>query len=546
LPAGVNFRVNVSVPARQGTPGAVWDGRDAIFAAWEDGRNGPPDIYAISIFPDGSRRGTETQLNDDAAPMDQRRPRVGRGPGRYLATWLDFRDGRADLYGQWITSVGGRDGTNHRVAAESFFERPVDAASAVSPTGAGLIAAQLTREADAGEIRGFLYSASGTPPVSSFWISDQLPSAQSSPAAVGSGTGFGVVWIDTRDGAPRVYGQRLASNGARIGGNHPVLATEPAGVVAALDLDLDPSGGYWLALSEGMGSTPRLWAVHLDSDLAADRPGFEIAPSLPGERISPTIGVGADRRVEITWLGEGASGLGQAFHQAFDSTGAALTSPTALGLSLDAIVQAAPSLSVAGSLSIVTWEARDDGDWSIWMQALEDGATPITGVVRVDQDVLGADQLDPTVGLDASGHATLLWADSRSPSSGIDIVGRAFSFIPTAISELPEPPPAPSPDPIPPPGGGSFTTGPARPNPFAGAVGVPISSPEGAAHVSVRVYNARGQVVATLHDGPLSPGARMLRWNGRDSRSRDAGSGIYWIVAEGGGERHAMRVVQLR
>jgi len=77
-------------------------------------------------------------------------------------------------------------------------------------------------------------------------------------------------------------------------------------------------------------------------------------------------------------------------------------------------------------------------------------------------------------------------------------------------------------------------------------VGVPITSPEGAAHVSVRVYNARGQVVATLHDGPLTPGARMLRWNGRDSRSRDAGSGIYWIVAEGGGERHAMRVVQLR
>jgi hypothetical protein len=543
LPAGANFRVNVSLPARQGTPGAVWDGRDAIFAAWEDGRNGPPDIYAISIFPDGTRRGTETQLNDDAAPMDQRRPRVGRGPGRYIATWLDFRNSRTDLFGQWITSSGGRDGTNHIVWPENAFERAVDASSAVSPSGAGLVVAQLTREADAGEIRGFLYTTSGTSPATSFWISDGLPSAQSAPAAIGTASEFAVVWIDTRDGTPRLYGQRLASNGARIGGNHPVLATDLYGGAAAFDLDVDPAGGYWLTAAEGLGAAPRIWVVHLGSDLAADRPAWEVAPGQVGDRAQPRIGVGSDGRVEVAWLGTQPSGLGLTYHQAFDSTGIALTSPSPLGL-LSSIVDAAPSISVSGSLSVVTWEARDDGDWSVWMQAFEQGGIPVTGVLRVDQDVLGADQLDPTVGLDATGHATVLWADSRSASSGIDIVGRAFSFISTAVSEPPEPSPAPVPDPVPP--AGRFRTGPARPNPFAGAVGMPIESADGVAWVSVRVVNVRGQVVATLHDGPLPPGARMLRWDGRDSRSKDAGSGIYWIVTEGGGERHATRVVQLR
>ena len=544
LPAGVNFRVNVSVPARQGTPGGVWDGRDAIFAAWEDGRNGAPDIYAISIFPDGTRRGTETQLNDDAAPMDQRRPRMGRGPGRYLATWLDFRNGRTDLFGQWITSTGGRDGTNHVVWPQNAFEWPVDASSAVSPSGAGLVAAQLTREADAGEIRGFLYTASGTSPASTFWISDGLPSAQSVPEAVGTATEFAVVWIDTRDGAPRLYGQRLALNGARIGGNHPVLATDLSGGAAAFDLDLDPGGGYWLTAAEGLGSAPRIWVVHLGSDLVADRPAWEVAPGLAGDQARPRLGVGSDGRVEVAWLGTAASGLGLSYHQAFDSTGVPLTSPSPLGLSLNSITEAAPSISVAGSLSVVTWEARDDGDWSVWMQAFEQGGIPVTGVLRVDQDVVGADQLDPTVGLDGAGHATILWADGRSASSGLDIVGRAFSFIPTAVSEPPTPPPTPAPDPIPP--AGRYRTGRARPNPFAGAVGVPIESVDGVAWVTVRVVNVRGQVVATLHDGPLPPGARMLRWDGRGSGSVDAGSGIYWIVTEGGGERHATRVVQLR
>ncbi|HEU4940017.1 MAG TPA: hypothetical protein VFT97_00195, partial [Candidatus Eisenbacteria bacterium] len=92
-PPGANFRVNAFLPARQGTPDAVWDGRDGIVAVWEDGRNGSPDVYALSILPDGTRRNSETQLNDDAASGDQRRPRVGRGPGQFLASWTDWRSG---------------------------------------------------------------------------------------------------------------------------------------------------------------------------------------------------------------------------------------------------------------------------------------------------------------------------------------------------------------------------------------------------------------------------------------------------------------------
>ncbi len=543
-PPGVNFRVNVSIPARQGTPGAVWDGRDAMLAAWEDGRNGSPDIYAISIFPSGTRRGSETQLNDDAAAGDQLRPEVGRGPGRYLATWIDRRTATNDLFGQWITAAGGRDGPNHRVWKDDGVTRAVSAVSAVAPGGSALVVAHVTRDSDAGEIRGFYYSTIGAAPSSSFWISDSLPSSQAIPAVTATASGYSAVWLDYREGVPRVYAQELAANGARVGGNHAVLTVEPVDPIFALDLDADPSGGYWLCYAEGASINQRLWIVHLDANLLADQPPIQVASSMSGERSHPSIGAGPDGRVEVAWLGAGVGGRGQCYHQGFDRFGAPLSGVYALGPADGSEAQAAPRLAVAGETSVATWEADRDGDWSVWLQVFASGAAPKSGVLRVDQDVLGADQLDPSPGLDAAGRLVVIWTDGRSLSSGTDIMGRVFTFGTTDVTDPPLPPPAPEPPPTPP---RALRIGPVRPNPLSGSGGISLEVPaEGLARVTVRVINVRGETVATVYDGPTAAERLLIRWDGTDGRSHKAASGVYWIVAEAGGERRALRVVQLR
>ncbi len=544
-PAGVNFRVNVSIPARQGTPAAAWDGRDAVLAVWEAGRNGPPDIYALSILPDSTRRGSETQLNDDAAGGDQRRPRVGRGSARFLATWTDRRSGTNDLFAQWVTSAGGRDGPNHRVFGDDGTSRPVSAHAAVASGGVALLVAHVTRESDAGEIRGFTYTGVGTTPASSFWISDSLPSAQSTPRVTTTSAGFSTAWLDTREGATRLYGQRFSPSGGRIGANHAVLQIEPADPVFDFDLDYDPMGGHWLLYAEGAAIDQRLWLVHLDSNLTADRDPMEIAPSAPGRRNHPSLGVGPDGRVEVVWVGDRAGDLGQSYHQAFNSGGFPISPVAALGAADGLEEHAAPSISVSGTRSIVTWEAMRDGNWSIWLQAFDGGTMPATGLLRVDQDILGADQFDPSVGLDPAGQAVVIWSDARSASSGTDIVGRVFSLGPTGIEDPPTPEPGPGPPPPAPPF--VFRMGPAAPNPFAGSLGIPLEVPAGSsARVTVRVIGVRGEVVATLHDGPLASARSLIRWDGTNGRSRLAASGVYWIVAEMGKERRALRVVQLQ
>ncbi|HEU4334672.1 MAG TPA: FlgD immunoglobulin-like domain containing protein, partial [Candidatus Eisenbacteria bacterium] len=489
-----------------------------------------------------------------AAPYDQRRPRLGDGRGRYLATWLDLRGSGSDLYAQWITSAGARDGPNHLLWDDDFVDRPLAASSAVGPTGVALAAAQVTRSFDAGEIRGFLLPSLGEGVASSFWISDLLPSAQSSPAVAAAADGFGAVWIDTRDGVVRLYGQRLDLAGSRVGGNHPVLPADPSDPVYALAMTGAPGGGYWLVFAEGATAEQRLWLAALDADLIAAGAPVPVGGAVPGAKIGPSVGVTPAGRIEVVWLGDGASGLGQVYFQAFDAGpgGAApLSAPILLGTPGVSVAHASPSVASGFDASAIVWAARPSGDWGIWMQRVRDGLLPIGSAVRMDQDLLVTDQLDPTAGLDGAGNVLAVWTDSRSTSSGTDILGRVIPFATTAVTE---PSPEPIPDPTEGPPEGSAGAPPAairvglpRPNPFLAGLGVPIEmTSSAAAHLRVTVRDARGRPVRRLHDGPAPSTSGTIGWDGRDDRGRKVASGVYWLDIRGGGERHALRVVRLR
>jgi hypothetical protein len=539
-PPGPNFRVNSATPGRQGAPGGAWDGRDSYLVLWEDARNGPTDVYCVSIQPDGTRNGVDTQLNDDAAPHAQWRPRAGGTAGLYFATWTDNRDSRNDLYGQWVHSTGLTVGPNILLWQEQIDERPTASDAAVSHAGAALAVAQITRASDAGEIRGF-YLADPFTAARSFWISDTLISAQSMPAAAPQGDGFGVVWIDTRDVNPRIYGQRLDGQGMRIGVNHPVLSSDPADPVYAVDVAEDTTGGFWIAYAEGATENQRLWLAHLDDLLQEDAAPIAVAPEQAGQRASPRLGGGTGGRVEVVWVGPGPTGAGRIYHEAFTGGGVPLTAAGFAGESVEASPQDAPDVVVLGDRSIVTWEGKRNANWEIWLRIFENGTTPLSGDVRVDEDTGSGDKFDPSVGLDAGGHIFVCWADGRSASSGFDILARVFDTFPTAVT--PEPPPAPEPGPAPP---RVLSAGPARPNPSGGVLRIPVEVPPRTASMRAVVVNVRGERVRTLLDGPPPAGRFVLGWDGIDARGARVASGVYWIVIEGGGERRALRVVTLR
>lgn len=68
-------------------------------------------------------------------------------------------------------------------------------------------------------------------------------------------------------------------------------------------------------------------------------------------------------------------------------------------------------------------------------------------------------------------------------------------------------------------------------NPARGETGLEFRVTRAGA-VRARVYDVRGAIVRTLHDGRMEAGTARVRWDGRDDGGAEASSGIYFLRVE--------------
>ncbi|MDD5719625.1 MAG: M14 family zinc carboxypeptidase [Candidatus Krumholzibacteria bacterium] len=72
-----------------------------------------------------------------------------------------------------------------------------------------------------------------------------------------------------------------------------------------------------------------------------------------------------------------------------------------------------------------------------------------------------------------------------------------------------------------------------------------LSLPQGG-ELTIKIYNARGQLVRALYQGRVDGGQQLVVWNGRDDRGRQAASGVYLVRAQTGDVQLNGRVVMVR
>jgi hypothetical protein len=68
----------------------------------------------------------------------------------------------------------------------------------------------------------------------------------------------------------------------------------------------------------------------------------------------------------------------------------------------------------------------------------------------------------------------------------------------------------------------------ASPNPVSAYTSIRHQG-AGAEHATVAVYNLAGQLVRTLHDGPVGDGIRVWEWNATDDAGRRVAHGVYFV-----------------
>ncbi len=86
---------------------------------------------------------------------------------------------------------------------------------------------------------------------------------------------------------------------------------------------------------------------------------------------------------------------------------------------------------------------------------------------------------------------------------------------------------------------------PASQNPTRQGTALQLNLPE-QGHVAVRVYDATGRVVSTLHEGSLEAGTHTLQWDGIDGTGAPASPGVYFIRADAEKGHQTMRVSIVR
>jgi len=72
----------------------------------------------------------------------------------------------------------------------------------------------------------------------------------------------------------------------------------------------------------------------------------------------------------------------------------------------------------------------------------------------------------------------------------------------------------------------------AHPNPFTRGTSLSFDVPDHVGPVSLRVYNARGQLVKTLAEGTLDRGRHLAHWDGRNTQGMSVPSGVYFMRLE--------------
>ena len=85
----------------------------------------------------------------------------------------------------------------------------------------------------------------------------------------------------------------------------------------------------------------------------------------------------------------------------------------------------------------------------------------------------------------------------------------------------------------------------AGPNPFNPRAVIALDLPR-AGDVSLRLYDIRGRLVRTLHEGPLTAGRHELVWHGDDDKGRALASGVYFYEAKAVGEERIGKLTLVR
>jgi hypothetical protein len=212
-------------------PDVSFDGTSYL-VVWEDRRGGFGDVRGARVSPEGSVLASDLVVS--GASLHQTQPAVACATGACLVAWRDGRAGAPDVYGARVagTSVFDPEGLPISRAGSSQ-GRP-----AIASDGTGYLVVWNDTRSGTGDVYGTRVSASGEILDASGFAITNGPDAQQAPDVGFEGAYYVVAWHDRRSGtAFDLYAARVTGGGAVVDPSGFLVGTGTAGAATSVASD---------------------------------------------------------------------------------------------------------------------------------------------------------------------------------------------------------------------------------------------------------------------------------------------------------------------
>jgi len=474
--------------ANQYDPSIAIDGLDNFIVTWADYRNGNWDIYAQRYNSSSAPIGSNFKVNDDAGSASQRYPAIALdGSGNFVITWMDYRNGDADIYAQRYNSAGTPIVLNFKVNDDAGTTYQNNPAIAMDGSGNFVITWMDDRNGYL-DIYAQRYHYSGTPLNSNFKVNDDAGTAwQWFPPAIAMNVygNFVITWADYRNGNYDIYAQRYNSSGTRLGSNFQI---NEAGTAWQLfpAIALDGTGNFVITWQDERNGNYDIYVQRYNSSGTPLGSNFKVNDDTgTTNQYYPDIAMDGSGSFVITWY-DYRNGNPDIYAQRYNSTGVALGSnylvPNSQYASFN---QKSPAVCANSSNIYFTWQDDRRGNWDIYAKVVDWTWTEV-----------GEEQ---EVGLPNSFELSQNFPNPFNPATTISFTVYGSQFI--------------------------------------------VHSP---IHTTLTIYNLLGQKVRTLVDKERLPGNYKVIWDGRDNSGEEVASGIYFYQLKTKDYTETKKMVLLR
>jgi hypothetical protein len=429
-PIGSNFRVNNDVgTANQYIPHVAIDSSGNFVITWLDYRNYPADIYAQRYDSSGTPQGSNFKVNEDVEITYRHSPDIAiDGPGNFVITWDDDRNGDFEVYAQRFDSSGGAQGSNFKVSDDTGTTDQYWAFIAMDGSGNFIITWQDERNGtDDVDIYAQRYDSSGTPDGSNFKVNDAAAGSaeQDLPAIAMHGSGnFVITWEDERNGTfwPDIYAQRFNSSGDPQDSNFKVDDGDEYAGQYSPAVAMGGFGNFVITWQDTRNGAADIYAQRFDSSGSPQDSNFRVDDDLLSEwQYYPAIAMDGSGNFVITWC-DGRDGTYDIYAQRYDSSGIPLGANFRVNDDPTTRHQFFPAIAMNSSGDfVITWEdLRTEIVYNdIYAQRYDSSGSPIDSNFKVNDDAWGIKQYSPAIAIDGSGNFVITWDDERNGNNDI-------------------------------------------------------------------------------------------------------------------------------